>query len=92
MNFPISFYITKYNLTMDAYEELLNDGVFCDSYEFPGGYGTWTRENEYLSFVESYDEWVLQEIFVIEEYGEYYSPRRREKLNEPFRVAGKEYV
>lgn len=64
VQFPISFYITKYDLTPDRYEESLNDSLDLINGQ---GYGTYHRKHEWLTFKDSYDDWVIQEIYLIEE-------------------------
>lgn len=70
MDFPISFYITKYELTADRYEEMLNDSVFTDDIGHLG-YGTYLRRVENMHFQEGYEDWIVNEIHAIETYGLY---------------------
>lgn len=78
MNFPLSFYITKFDLTLDRYIEALNEGVEWDG---PCGcYGDWMLKNEPFTLQESYEDWVAQEIWIIEEHDEYRGGERSMKF------------
>jgi hypothetical protein len=65
-DFPISFYITKYDLTKDRFEELLNESVHCEPI-MGLEYGTYLRRVEFLHFMESYSDWLADEIFMLED-------------------------
>jgi len=71
---PISFYITKYNLTVDNYIELLDDGV---DWSGPLGYGTYMSRYEPCTFLDQYDDWVASEIFIIQDQDEFAERRHK---------------
>ena len=69
---PISFYITKYNLSVENYIEVLDAGV---AWHGPYGYGTYMSRYEPCTFLDSYDDWVAEELFIIQDVNEFAEKR-----------------
>lgn len=75
------------NLTMDAFEEMLNEVVECERCDTgycqrfgECEYGTNLRETDPMDFMEYFESWVNDSLFEIEETYANYSGRKAFKV------------
>lgn len=83
MDIPISFLITRYDLTKDRFEETLNDSTECTICPCAQA-GTHLMKEDYIAFSTWYDDWLIYEIESIEYEKSFYNAitKTRSLINE----------